>query len=198
MAIIALPAAARIRKIEWTLDRPAQVNRSDWTKRRQVVTQPGPSIWSATADLVVKIGEANMLDVEAFLVDLEGQVNSFRLRAVETPQLAGAHGVTVDGGGQSGRALKLKGGVAGETLRRGHKLTVNDQMVMLMAPLTFDGTGRATASFKPSLRLSPLDNSFVEVVFPTVLVSLATSQVGWSVDVGQIYQAKQLQLEEAM
>ena len=72
----------------------------------------------------------------------------------------------------------------GETLKRGHKITVNDQMVMLMAPLTFGSDGKATATFKPSLRYSPADGAAVEVVYPTVLVSLTASQVGWSVAPG--------------
>jgi hypothetical protein len=198
MTLITLPDQARIKNVEWTLDRPAQVNRSDWTKRRQVVLQPGPSMWSATCDLVVRIGEPAMLEVEAFLVDLEGQVNSFQLPIADSPQLPAPQSVVVDGAGQSGRFLALRGGVHGQSLLRGHKITVNDQTVMLMAPLTFDATGKATATFKPSLRNSPADGDPVEVVKPYVLLSLTTSQVGWTVAPGRLYQAKQLVLEEAL
>ena len=197
MAIITLPPAVRIRHVEWTLDQPAQVNRSEWTKRRQVVDQPGPALWSASADLVVAIGEDAALEAEAFLVDLEGPRNSFRLGLTEGPQFAFAMGVQVDGAGQSGNALDLKGGIPGAVLRRGYKITVGDQPVMVMAPATFGDDGKTTASFKPSLRASPANNVAVEVTTPTVLVSLAGSQVGWSVDPGQIYQMKQLALEEA-
>lgn len=197
MAIIALPSAAGIKRVAWDLDQPAQVNRSDWTKSRQVVTGPGRSMWSGTADLVVKRGEAAMLDVEAFLVDLEGQVNKFRLRIVENPQLPGAHSVVVDGAGQSGRALGVRGGVAGETLLRGHKVTVDDQCVVLMESATFGIDGKTTLHFKPSLRLSPADGDAVEVVWPTAIVALTASSVGWSVDPGQQYQSKQLAFEEA-
>ncbi len=198
MTIITPPPAVRIQNVDWTLDRPAQVNRSDWTKRRQVVLQPGPSMWSATCDLCAVIGEPNMLEIEAFLVDLEGQVNSFRMVAVENPQSRLPLAPIVDAAGQAGRTLNLRNGIAGATLLRGHKLTVDDQMLMLMAPLTFDANGKASATFKPSLRFSPLDATPVEVVKPTVLMSLSTSQVGWSVTPGQVYQSKQLTLEEAI
>ena len=197
MAIITLPSAVRIKRVDWTLDQPAQVNRSDWTKRRQVVTQPGPAIWSATADLVVAVGERAALAGEAFVIDLEGQVNSFRLAACENDQLPRGFRTVIDGDGQYGRALRLRGGPTGFTLARGHKITVNDQMVMVMADATFDADTRATVTFKPSLRLSPADGTYVECVLPTVLMSLATSSAGWSVDPGQLYQVKQLALEEA-
>lgn len=65
-------AADKLSRVEWSLDQPAQVNRSDWTKRRQVMTQPGPSLWSCTAEFVARIGELDM-------------VNSFRLGACEGP-----------------------------------------------------------------------------------------------------------------
>lgn len=197
MAIITLPPAVRIKRVEWTVDQPAQVNRSAWTKRRQVVTQPGPALITATADLVVAIGEASALAAEAFIVDLEGPVNSFRLRGSERDQAPAGSVAYVNGAGQSGRSLTLKGGPAGLTLKRGMKIGSYDQMVFLMADTTFAADGTATATFKPSLRLSPADGSPVEIRQPTVLVSLAGSSVGWSVDPGQLYQVKQLQLEEA-
>jgi hypothetical protein len=197
MTIITLPSAARIRRVEWTGEWPAQVNRSDWTKRRQVVTQPGPFMWSASCELVVKIGEADMLDIEAFLIDLEGPVNSFRLKACENAQAPAGFAPIVDGGGQSGRTIALRGGTPGVTLRRGHKFTVNDQLLVIMAPATFGLDGKATLSFKPSLRVSPADGTAVEARWPTALVSITGSQVGWSVDPGELYQAKALALEEA-
>ena len=197
MAIITLPDAAVIRDIEWDIDQPAQVNRSDWTKRRQVVDQPGPALWSATANFVVSLGAAAALAGKAFLVDLEGQRNTFRLIAVEEVQAPTGLAPIVDGGGQSGRMLALRGGTAGATLLRGHMMTVNDQLLMLMAPLTFGSDGKAIASFKPSLRVSPLDATAVEVRLPTALVALTTSSVGWKVDVGQQYQLKTITVEEA-
>jgi hypothetical protein len=198
MAIITLPAAAKIRRIEWTLDRPAQVNRSDWTKRQQVVQQPGPSLWSAVVDLVTKVSEDAALEVEAFLVDLEGPINTFRLEAVENAQAPVGFAPVVNGGGQSGRTLNFRAGTAGQEFKRGHKFTVNEQMLMLMAPLTVGGGGTGTFSFKPSLRVSPADGTAIECRRPTVMMRLAGSQIGWSVDPGQVYQMKQLVLEESL
>ncbi len=197
MAIIPVPAQLTIRRVEWTLDRPSQVNRSDWTKRRQVVTQPGPSMWSASAELAVRVGTDDWLEAEAFLIDLEGQINSFRLEAAATAQAPIGLMPVVDGAGQYGRALRLRGGIPGLGLKRGHKFTVNEQMVSVSGPFLFDQTGRATVTFKPSLRLSPLDGTAVEMRRPTVLVSLVHSSIGWTEDAGEIFQGKPVEVEEA-
>lgn len=197
MAIIAVPEALAIRRVEWTFDRPAQVNRSGWTKRRQVVQQPGPALWSATAELAVRCGTDEWLEAEAFLIDLEGQINTFRLEASATPQAPDDLLPVVDGAGQYGRSLHLRGGIAGATLRRGHKLTVNEQMVSIGQSVTFAASGTATVTFKPSLRQAPPDGAAVEVRRPYVPVALVDSTIGWSEDLGSIFQAKSLQLEEA-
>lgn len=197
MAIIAVPDALAIRRVEWTFDRPAQVNRSKWTRRRQVVQQPGPAMWSATAELAVRIGTDEWREAEAFLVDLEGQINTFRLEAAAAPQTDLPLSPVVDGAGQYGRSLRLRGGTPGAGLKRGHKMTVNEQLVSISAGFTFDGNGRAVVTFKPSLRLSPQDGAAVEMVKPTVLVALADSAVGWSEDLGGRFQAKPIVVEEA-
>ncbi len=198
MAIITVPDALAIRRVEWTFDRPAQVNRSQWTKRRQVVTQPGPALWSATAEMAVRCGTDEWLEAEAFLIDLEGQINSFRMEAAAAPQTDMPLKPVVDGAGQYGRALRLRGGIPGVGLKRGHKMTVNEQMVSIGAAFVFDVNGRATVSFKPSLRLSPQDGAAVEMVKPTVLVSLVDSAIGWTEDLGEQFQGKPIAVEEAL
>lgn len=87
MGIIPLPATARFaKKVSWSLDRPAQVNRSAWTGRRQVIANPWHGKWSASVELVPIIGEPAVRLWRAFLARLKGQVNSFELPATEGPQ----------------------------------------------------------------------------------------------------------------
>lgn len=198
MAIITVPDALAIRRVEWTFDRPAQVNRSDWTKRRQVVTQPGPSLWSATAEMAVRVGTDDWLEAEAFLIDLEGQINTFRIEAASQPQTTLPLTPVVDGAGQYGRSLRLRGGIPGAGLKRGHKMTVNDQLVSISAPFAFDAAGLAIVTFKPSLRLSPQNGAPVEMRKPTVLVALVNSAIGWTEDLGEQFQGKPIQVEEAI
>lgn len=197
MAIIPVPDALAIRRVEWSFDRPAQVNRSAWTNRRQVVTQPGPSLWRATAELAVRVGTEDWLEAEAFLIDLEGQINSFRFEAAAQSQTDLALTPVVDGSGQYGRVLRLRGGIPGAGLKRGHKMTVNEQMVSISEAFVFDESGRATVKFKPSLRLSPQDGAAVEMRKPTVLVSLVDSAIGWTEDLGDQFQGKPIAVEEA-
>jgi hypothetical protein len=181
--------------VDFDLDRPAQVNRG-WSKRRQVVLQPGPSMWTATASLVVKVDD-DTLDVEAFLIDLDGPINSFRLEAAPDPQTSLPLNPVVDGAIISATSLRLRGGIPSATLRRGHKMTINDQMVAFMTPVLFDAAGVATVTFKPPLRAAPADGTAVNVIRPTILVSLAASSVGWTRQNGGLTKAKQLVLEEA-
>lgn len=86
MALIAFPAGARIRRIAWSLDRPSQVNRSRWTGTEQVVSTAWHSRWRAEVELAPIVGEANVLAWRAFLAQLKGRVNRFRLPAVEGAQ----------------------------------------------------------------------------------------------------------------
>lgn len=86
MAIIPMPASVRIKTIEWLLSRPAQVNRSHWTGRDQVVADPWHGRWSAEAELAPIVGAAGMLAWRSFLAKVKGRINPFRLVAVEAPQ----------------------------------------------------------------------------------------------------------------
>lgn len=88
MAVIERPNAFRVKNIEWRLDRPAQVNRSTYTGARRVVTQPGHARWSATVTLAPIVGQGNVLTMRAFLAKLRGQINTFRLPAVEADQFS--------------------------------------------------------------------------------------------------------------
>lgn len=86
MGLIAMPGSVRIRHIEWSLDRPAQVNRSPYTGARKVVANPWHGMWRARVDLAPIVGEGNVRAWRAFLGKLKGQINSFYLPATEGPQ----------------------------------------------------------------------------------------------------------------
>jgi hypothetical protein len=135
MAIITMPASVRIQRIDWRLDRPAQVNRSAYTGARQVVGQPGQARWSASVALSPIIGETNVLAWRAFLAKLKGQINTFRLIAVEGSQT----GSTPLSGGASAGAVTLTsyGWLPASSgtvlLAAGRMLTISDQLVVLTA-----------------------------------------------------------------
>jgi hypothetical protein len=186
MSIIAWPAGVGIRRAQWAIDEPAQVNRSEFTGRRQVVLLAIAPRWRVSVEFAPLIGQAAILALRAFLLDLKGQANTFKLVAVEASQISGVAPL-VNGAGQTGYALVTDGwGADGLKLLRGQFVTVNDQLLMLSANVTAAG-GAATLVFNTALRVAPADNAPITVDLPYALLALSAPSVGWSVDPGQIY-----------
>lgn len=200
MPIIALPAATRIaRKVEWSLDRPAQVNRSAWTGKPQVIANPWHGIWRAQVDLVPIIGETAMLAWRAFLAQLKGQINSFRLPATEGLQAGLPAAINHNGAAAGATTMLIKtaaGGVPIPTLLPGHMMTSGDQLLQVVASAPDVGTGTTLVTFEPPLRAAIASLAAVEIQNPTALVALTDSKVGWSVEPGKIYGVGSLQVEE--
>lgn len=188
MARIDLPSSPAPAGVEWELDQPAQRNEAEFTGVARVTYLPAAPRWYAKAKLPAIVGEANVLDWRAFVIDLDGIVNCFRLVACERDQITGVAPV-VDGAGQGGLRLATRGwGAPGLKLKRGQFVTVNDQLLMLMAPVVADADGRATLSFKPYLRFAPADGAGLEVRRPYALVSSVDTRNGWKVGIGQNYE----------
>lgn len=185
MAIITPPAALPIRRIQWALRQPAQVNRSGWTGRRQVLAMPGGAVWSASAEFVPIIGQANAKRWRAFFTALRGPVNTFPLIAVEAAQHSVAQ-PTITAGAAGATTLTLSSSAS--ALKAGDFLTVklsdnSYQMVQLTADLT-----TTTANFLPPLRLAAATGAgSVETIWPYCHVALTSDTSGWAVDTGQIY-----------
>ena len=97
MALKTPPETLPIRRIEWTLRQPHQINRSGWTGRRQVLTTPGAAIWSVSAELKPFIGQTVAKKWRAFFNSLEGQLHFFPVRAVEAAQHGGAETTVASG-----------------------------------------------------------------------------------------------------
>jgi hypothetical protein len=189
MAVIPLPPGIRIKRIIWDVDQPAQINESRWTGDERVMAEPWFMRWSGQLELTPIIGEAASLAYQAFLLDLKGRVNTFRLPAVEGPQLDGNLSLFVLGGAPKGATSLQIYNLPFNTLvaRRGMKLTINDQLLMLRNDLVSNGSGHATAQLGTYLRMAAPHSTPVELRDPTLLAALAQSNVGWEVEPGQIY-----------
>lgn len=186
--LIPFPDAPVPAKIEWAIDQPAQVNRSEVTRKRRVVLLSTAPRWYAKVTLPEIKGEANVLAWRAFVVDCDGVANSFRVIACEGPQLAENPTVRVAGAGQGGFQLRTSGwGGAGQKLKRGQFVTVGDQLLMLTAAVVADGNGQAVLSFKPYLRSNPADAAVIEVRRPYAVMSMSDPRNGWAVGIGKSY-----------
>jgi len=185
--LITMPSKPVAADIDWTIEQPAQVNRSEVTSKRRVVLLGQAPRWSAKVSLPPIIGERNVEAWRAFVVDLDGVANTFKLIACENDQITGVAPL-VKGGGQAGFSLQTDGwGAAGQKLRRGQFITINDQLLMLMAPVVADATGNALIRFKPYIRTVPADNAAMEVKRPYSLMSMTDPKNGWQVGIGQKY-----------
>lgn len=180
MAILNWPTCAFLTSVDWTPPDPhTQINESEWTGREQGTILSLNARWLASVSIEPKMSEDEALDLQAFRVELKGRVNAFRMPATLNPQFPIPRAVTVNGSGQTGYTLAITG-PAGMVLKRGHKVTVNDQLLMNMATTTLDGSGHATLTLSNFLRASPANGTAVEVVKPTCLVKLADPGEGWT------------------
>ena len=76
MAIITAPAFA-LKQVDWTLDRPAQINRSAYTGTRTVVANPWHGIWRAKVTLRTEQGEAAIRTLRGFFARNGAGVGTF-------------------------------------------------------------------------------------------------------------------------
>lgn len=122
MAIITAPTF-RIRQIQWTLDRPAQVNRSAYTGVRRVMANPWHGMWKAQVDLATEQSEANFLYLRSFFTQLRGQTNTFQLPSTEGSQYTGSNQPLIDAVAQGANQAAL--GTLGSELVTNGALNVN-------------------------------------------------------------------------
>lgn len=195
--LIPFPAAPVPATIDWNIDQPGQANRGEFTGKRRVTILSAAPRWYAQVTMPPILGEDRVLDWRAFVVDLDGIANSFRLVACERDQVGPGVAIVVDGSGQGGHQIATRGWVgAGQKLRRGQFLTVADQLLMLTAPLVADASGRGVATFKPYLRLPSVDGAAIEVRRPYAVMAMSDPKNGWKVGIGQNYGVS-FQCEEA-
>ena len=186
MTTITLPPFPKTPPLPLQLVRPAQVNTSGWTGRRQVLPS-GRGWWECSISLTPIVGQENFRPWRAFLALTDGPVNDFRVLVDPKPQTTLPNTVLVKGAGQTGTSLITDGWPASSTvLKAGMFVTVVDQLVQLTANATTNGAGEATLTFKPALRLAPADNAAVEYKNPYCLMFM-TDEPTPSVDQGYIY-----------
>lgn len=173
MAIQAAPDL-RVAAIDWSLDRPGQVNTSTMTGKRTVPANPWHGKWSASVTLTPLPDEDSFRKVRSLLMRLRGQVHSFRLGATVESQNANS-GVTVGATVAAGvTSMTLSG--ASTPMANGQMVTVNDQLLQLTA-----AQSGSTITFQPALRAQATIGTAIETSRPTALVRLAEAAVAWRI-----------------
>lgn len=187
MATITAPDFT-LRNIEWSLDRPAQINRA-MTGVRTAPAEPWYGKRFARVELATIHDEDDYRLLRSFFVRCQGQVNSFKLYAVVENQNSNS-GVTVGSTAAAGAVSMTLSGTT-TALTEGQMVTVNDQLLTL----TEDQSG-STITFEPPLREQASSGTSVETSRPWALVKLAAPQAGWGVDAPGQFNAA-FEVEEA-
>jgi hypothetical protein len=169
-----------------------QINRSAYTRTRQIFDDPWHVYWRLTdAEHVPVQGLANIQPWYEWRAKLNGQANYFRFPAVEADQHEGSVVATVKSSSGSTN-LVIDNLPASVTYLPHGRLTVilddgHEQLIELTAPLITNVSGEATASFWPPLRGDPEVDSTVETKNPWVVLALADPELPIAVAPGQFY-----------
>lgn len=195
--LIDMPATPVAAEIEWTLDLPSQANRPEFGRGRgRTNILAGGARWSAKVTMPDMLSEAAFRPWRSFLARVRGRANTFRVVAVENPQIDSFCQVVVDGAGQQGYALKTRGWQPGLQLRDGMFVTVGDRL-LVVAGNTYlaDANGRMVITVDPLIPDGLADGAPVEVYRPYAVLQMADTRNGYTVGRGQMY-AVSFQAEE--
>lgn len=116
-----------------------------------------------------------------------GAANDFQVPVNEIAQSSSTATPLVNGAGQTGRSLNTDGWPNSTTvLSAGQFVTIGNQLLQLTADVTSNGSGQATISFEPAIRVSPADNAAIEYKNPYALMYFMEDP-GYAVEPGLVY-----------
>lgn len=165
-----------------------QVFTSDLSASVKTGSLPGDH-WSGTATWGKKDGDvADQL--VTFFRSLGGRAGRFTMWPFDRPLPKGTALGTpvVSGADQTGTTLTTSGWTPSQTgvLKAGDYFQVGDELKQLSADANADGSGNATLTFYPPIRVSPADASSVVIEYPRGVFML-TDDPGSSVTSPVIY-----------
>lgn len=186
MTTITFPSTPKPQTMSWRLVQPAQVNVSGWTGKRQVIAS-GRGWWECQFGLPPIVGTTNVNAWRAFVAQARGGANDFQVPVDPTAQSSASATPLVNGAGQTGRSLVTDGWPVSTTvLYAGQFVTIGDQLLQLTSNITSNGSGQATISFEPAIRVSPADNTPIEFKNPYCLMYFVEDP-SYSVEAGYVY-----------
>lgn len=174
-------------QFDFSLLSNTQISQSPLSGSVQTLELPGAR-WGATLTFN-NVPKDDAATLEAFLVQLRGQANRFRLWNYERPNVRGTGAGTpvVSGSGQTGYTLNTKNWNPGDTvLLPGDMIGINGELKMVTAAATADANGLAAVQFEPPLRASPGDGTAIITEQPTATFILTDPKPKWSTKSGPI------------
>lgn len=186
MSVIPLPSKVHFQRVpKLQLLRSGLSLRSRYTGKRQAVNFPF-ALWYLEGTLLPMEG-LDAGEWRAFLTDLEGQLNTFRLPVPGSSRpLSGYEGnATIGAGGVAARSrtAPIAGPASTLLLRKGDYFNIGDELKVASGPVTTDGAGQAAVVFQPSTRKAYAAGVTVTVQDPFLYVSAAADDSAtWSLD----------------
>lgn len=186
---LAWPAGVGLRSIRWKPIGGSAPVISPFTGKAQVQVSPRQQ-WAATLTLPPMRDRARKDDFVGFLLALNGAEGSFILHDPDYsgPRGSGAGTPVVDGSGQVGNALSVKGFAANVTgiLKRGDRISLGSgstlRMYRVQADADSDGDGKVVLDIWPFLRESPMNEAPVELNSVGTVMMLPGGIPDWVVD----------------
>lgn len=187
MAIIPVPAKFSFGKLpSFKLQRSSNILRSKYTGQAQVVVFPY-AVWMLQGNLTEYDG-LNAGSIRSFLVQLEGQKNTFRLPVPGFTRPM--NGFDIDASAFNAAAARASSITMVSTpvrvsvpfLNEGDYFTVNDELKIVTSSVALNAGGIATIPFQPPLRKPVLANAAIKLQNPTILMRAADDDVAnWAV-----------------
>lgn len=189
MTTYTIPTTVGFSSVEFGLENNNQVFESPLSNSIQVSELTGAR-WYATFNLP-PMKKDNALEYIGFLQRLQGRVHSFFGYDANHRSPSGTiSGSTllVNGANQTGTSLILDGGANSTlVLKAGDFFSVNNELKMITANATTDGSGNVTVNFVPSLRSSPGDDAVITTTNPVCTMKLTGDSTTYSINTSSIY-----------
>tara|TARA_R100001443_G_scaffold16766_4_gene27179 strand:- start:1127 stop:1726 length:600 start_codon:yes stop_codon:yes gene_type:complete len=189
MTTYAIPTTVGFSSVQFGLENNNQVFESPLSNSIQVSELTGAR-WYATFNLP-PMKKTNALEYIGFLQRLQGRVHSFygydANHRSPSGTIAGST-LLVNGASQTGTSLVLDGGANSTlVLKAGDFFSVNNELKMVTADATTDGSGDVTVNFVPSLRSSPSDDASITTTNPVCTMKLTGDSTTYSINSSTIY-----------
>ncbi len=150
--------------------------------------QQMPDHWRVTLEVNQRMS-AERAAIQAFLLKLSTGDHNFTLKDHSYLRRGtGAGTPLVNGANQTGNSIVTDGWTASAAgvLLEGDMIQVRNQLVMVTADVSANGSGQATISVTPAVRIAPADNSAIVTATPTGIFKLLTPEVDWQQGGGMV------------
>lgn len=168
--VLTLPTGPTYQSGNWRLISNAARFTSPISRVTQSVSRPG-NMWAATLTLPPIRDPGLVADWAAFMAQIAGGEESFYL----FPPALSLHDVSgdpvVDGEGQAGQTINLRGFDPGDTMRKGsffcYDTSTFRMLHIVTATTSADAHGEMALPIRPGIRKAPADGAALTLDYPT-------------------------------